>query len=104
SDQPGAADNAEGRAADWVLSLGGTVLVRVAGQEKKVGAGEKLPMEGFELLQIYVNEKAVTDAGLVNLKGLTDLNHLNLGGTDVTDAGLVHLKGLTNLKFLNLGG
>ena len=44
----------------------------------------------------------VTDAGLAHLKGLTNLTDLNLYRTQITDAGLVHLKGLTNLKTLYL--
>jgi len=44
----------------------------------------------------------VTDAGLVHLKGLTNLEKLNLAFTQVTDAGLVHLKELTKLEKLNL--
>ena len=44
----------------------------------------------------------VTDAGLVHLKGLTNLEVLSLEGTQVTDAGLVHLKRLTNLRWLDL--
>ena len=45
----------------------------------------------------------VTDAGLEHLKGLTQLQSLDLGQTQVTDAGLEHLKGLTQLQSLNLG-
>ena len=37
-----------------------------------------------------------------NLKGLTQLQSLNLRDTKVTDAGLVHLKGLTKLQSLDL--
>jgi YD repeat-containing protein/YVTN family beta-propeller protein len=48
------------------------------------------------------NITKVTDAGLWNLKELTGLEKLLLGGTQVTDAGLVHLKGLTELKWLVL--
>lgn len=44
----------------------------------------------------------VTDAGLNNLKGLRQLRVLNLGSTRVTDAGMVHLKGLTKLQSLSL--
>ena len=40
----------------------------------------------------------MTDAGLVHLKGLTQLQWLDLAETKVTDAGLVHLKGLTQLQ------
>ncbi len=46
---------------------------------------------------------AVTDAGLVHLKGLTSLRDLQLGNTQITDAaGLAHLKGLTALRQLLL--
>ena len=44
----------------------------------------------------------ITDAGLVYLKGLTNLQNLNLAVPQITDAGLVHLKELTNLQTLNL--
>ncbi len=43
-----------------------------------------------------------TDAGLVHLKDLTDLEQLELSHTQITDAGLVHLKGLTKLEGLGL--
>ena len=46
----------------------------------------------------------ITDAGLVNLKGLTKLESLALWDTQITDAGLVHLKGLTKLESLELWG
>ena len=47
----------------------------------------------------------MTDAGLEHLKGLTNLQWLDLGGISwVTDAGLEHLKGLTNLQSLDLNG
>ena len=45
---------------------------------------------------------AVTDAGLVHLKGLSGLRGLQLGNTQITDAGLAHLKGLTELHELLL--
>jgi hypothetical protein len=45
---------------------------------------------------------SATDAGLVHLKDLTNLQSLNLGNTKVTDAGLEHLKGMTNLRELHL--
>ena len=46
----------------------------------------------------------ITDAGLMHLKGLTNLEELGLSSTRVTDAGLVHLKGLTKLEKLGLVG
>jgi Leucine-rich repeat (LRR) protein len=44
----------------------------------------------------------VTDAELEQLKGLTNLQSLNLGETQVTEAGLEHLKDFTNLRSLVL--
>jgi Leucine Rich repeat len=46
----------------------------------------------------------ITDAGLVCLKGKTKLADLGLEDTAITDAGLVHLQGLTNLSDLDLSG
>ena len=47
---------------------------------------------------------AVTDAGLVQLKGLTKLQAFYISGANITDAGLVHLTEMTNLQNLNLEG
>ena len=44
----------------------------------------------------------ITDAGLQNLKGLTQLHVLKLNGSQVTDAGLEHLQGLNQLQQLNI--
>ncbi|MDW8038002.1 MAG: protein kinase, partial [Thermoguttaceae bacterium] len=44
----------------------------------------------------------ITDAGLVHLAKLTNLQSLDLSETKITDAGLVHLAKLTNLQDLNL--
>ena len=53
-------------------------------------------------VRVDLRRTKVTDAGLVHLKGLTNLTSLNLYNTKVTDSGLVHLEGLTNLEKLNL--
>ena len=50
----------------------------------------------------YGGEKPVTDAGLVHLRGLTQLKSLSLGGADVTDAGMANVVGLTQLERLTL--
>ena len=41
---------------------------------------------------------------MVHLKGLTNLQSLDLRKTKITDAGLVHLKGLNKLQWLYLMG
>jgi hypothetical protein len=48
-----------------------------------------------------LNRDNFTDAGLVHLKGLTNLQDLNLHATAVTDVGLAHLKGLSQLRSLS---
>ena len=72
--------------------------------------------EQGEVVEVHLNRKPIgwkrgqtphpkiSDAGLADIKGLTKLKVLNLGGTNITDAGLVHLVGLTKLETLNLGG
>jgi hypothetical protein len=57
-----------------------------------------------DLRVLDLSDTAVTDAGLVHVKGLAKLEELELDGTEVTDAGLVHLKGLSNLRKLRLQG
>ena len=56
-----------------------------------------------KLAHLNVSNSKVTDDGLMRLKGMTKLRSLSLANTDVTDAGLVHLKGMTSLQFLWLG-
>jgi hypothetical protein len=51
-------------------------------------------------LNLYGNP--ITDAGLIHLKGLTDLSQLRLSQTRITDRGLIHLAGLSNLHSLDL--
>jgi hypothetical protein len=58
-------------------------------------------MKRLQVLNIGLCEE-VGDAGLVHLKGLTELRELNLRSTKVSDAGLAHLRGLTGLRKLDL--
>ena len=50
--------------------------------------------------EVSFAKSAISDAGLEHLKGLTQLQRLDLRGTKVSDAGLEHLKGLTQLQRL----
>ena len=59
-------------------------------------------LTGLQSLR-HAYESPLTDAGMAHLKGLTSLQHLDLGGTQIGDAGLVHLKGLYDLSELDLG-
>ena len=51
---------------------------------------------------VGLSGESVTDADLVHLQGLSQLQTLVLIDTKVTDAGLVHLQGLIQLQDLNL--
>ena len=84
---------------------GEVVEVRIA--STKVTDADLVHLKGLTNLQSLVigsfgSQSQITDAGLVHLKGLTNLHTLRLVQTQVTDAGLVHLKGLTNLEHLDL--
>jgi len=50
------------------------------------------------LMRLEVSGTAVTSAGLVHLRGLTNLQYLNLCLTAVSDEGFEHLAGLTRMK------
>ena len=62
------------------------------------------PLRGMALRELSLEGSGVTDSGLVQLQGQTDLAYLNLGKTRVTDTGLIHLQTLTRLRYLNLCG
>jgi Leucine-rich repeat (LRR) protein len=107
--------DADRRAAEWVLSIGGAVGVRMNNQPHDVKRLADLPKERFllthvnvllgdELVQAHAERNPkVTDSGLENLKGLSNLTELWLAGsTRVGDAGMEHLKDLTKLTRLNL--
>lgn len=74
-------------ASAYFEKLGGTVTVDKNSLSK--------PVVGLSL-----KDSKVSDTDLVHLKGLTNLQMLDLWGTNVTDAGLVNLKGLTKLREL----
>ena len=65
---------------------------------KNIGAKIKRDDQG-EVVEVSLRGTKITDAGLVHLKGLTNLQTLNLGGTKITDAGVADLqKALPNCK------
>ncbi len=64
---------------------------------------ELVDLKGLtRLAELSLRDTQFTDAELVHLKVLFFLENLNLGNTEITDAGLVHLKTMTNLKHLDL--
>ena len=70
---------------------------------EKLGAKIRRNAEG-EVVRVDFSSSRPSDAGLVHLKGLTNLQHLDLIGDQITDAGLVHLEALTGLETLVLSG
>ena len=68
---------------------------------KELGAQIERNEQG-EVVRVNLFGTKITDAGMADLKGLTNLQKLNLDGTSVTDAGIVHLVGLTKLTHLSL--
>ena len=68
----------------------------------KIEQDPNLP--GQPVVAIDLGGKPVSDEGLAQLGGLTDVRSLNLGGNEpkITDAGLVHLKAFKKLETLLL--
>ena len=89
-------DRVRQQALDWSPLFGNPVAML-----EELGAFIKRA-EQDAVVEVGLNGTDVTDAGLVNLKGMTNLKALGLSDTGVTNAGLVHLKDLTNLKALFL--
>ena len=52
------------------------------------------------LEELFVAKCAVTDAGLASVKNLSQLQVLNVFGTQMTSAGWEHMSGLENLRML----
>ena len=84
-----------------------TVIFQFYAQGGKVTDAElKQLLKGLENLEdLDLYRTNITDAGLEHVKGLKHLRYLNLHWQKkVTDAGLEHLKGLESLQHLDLRG
>jgi eukaryotic-like serine/threonine-protein kinase len=87
------------RAAEYVLFIGGTVMVN--GQGRQIRAVADLPREAFRLTQVGLSKnKLVRDAGLANFKGCKNLTEILLDHAKVSD--LSPLSGLP-LTHLDIG-
>jgi serine/threonine protein kinase/WD40 repeat protein len=92
-------------AAEWALSVGGTVTVKDAAGEREVKAAKDLPKGGFGLLVADVRKsQQVTDSGLAVLADCRQLRELLLYDTPVSGAGLEYVKHCPALTLLGLGG
>lgn len=63
-----------------------------------------LPKLSTQLVWLKLGDTDITDASLVQVAKLKNLQKLHLEQTKVTDTGLSQLKSLTNLEYLNLYG
>lgn len=100
---PGVSADPDRRAAEWVLSVGGSVEIHADDRTWGIGKITDLPQGAFELRVINLFRNAnVTDAGLAHCKDCRKLEGLSLGETSVTDAGLAHFQGCQNLVYLDL--
>ena len=86
---------------DLVRNENGEVIEFTGFSETDADLEQLRDMPELETLSLIYCEK-ITDAGLVHLKNLTNLQYLDLMETQITDTGLVHLKNLTNLQSLGL--
>jgi hypothetical protein len=101
--EPIALPDPDRRAAEYVLSIGGTL--RLNDQDRVRNDVKELPREAFRLTAVELTgNKEVSDAGLAVFKDCKNLTVLQLGGTPVGDAGLANFKDCTSLTRLDLGG
>jgi serine/threonine protein kinase/Leucine-rich repeat (LRR) protein len=97
---PGGGTESDRRAADYVVSIGGTV--RINGDTKNIQKAVDLPANQYRLTYVDLSDTSVTDLGLANFQGCKNVTSLYLNRTTVTDAGLVHFKDCTDLTLLSL--
>lgn len=78
-------------------------VTKVIGSKSQITDAGMVHVQGLTQLQtLWLNDTQVADAGLAHLVGLTQLQYLWLNDTQITDAGLVNLRGLTQLHSLVL--
>jgi len=96
------------KVAQWVLQIGGKVVVRTLDGEKLDISAQNIaefPNKPFAVEDIYLfQNKVITDGALTNLTRLVHLKTLNVADTKTTDAGLPFVGRLRSLEYLYLGG
>jgi hypothetical protein len=89
-------------AAEWVLSIGGSVGVN--GDDPDIRQAGELPQGGFRLTSVILKDNPqASDGGLAHFEGCKNLTYVALGGTPVSDAGLAYFRDCNDLRRLNLG-
>ncbi|OYW75080.1 MAG: hypothetical protein B7Z37_14755 [Verrucomicrobia bacterium 12-59-8] len=94
------------KAAEWVLSVGGSIGIKDKGEFYTLNAAAGLPKGRFELLEITLDglktRQPVTAEGLQVLAGLRGLKALKLPDLQLTDAELEFIGTLPDLEMLSL--
>jgi hypothetical protein len=76
-------------------------VISVNLRDSGVSDAELVHLEAIIDLQwLDLSDTAISNGGLAHLKTLDRLRYLNLSLTQIDDAGLEHLKGLTDLRWL----
>jgi hypothetical protein len=88
------------RAAEWVLSLGGSV--KVDRSDESFTDRNRLPAGAFRVWSIRLTNTAVRDADLTQLAELRGLIGVSLMSTTISDEGLSHLARIPTLTVLGL--
>lgn len=86
-------------APDWLRAIAGDDSLSVFARIVELNLNERT--DGHKAAEAKPLAQRVHDETLKLLAGQDALRRLELSGTAVTSAGLVHLKHLTNLQFLN---
>jgi serine/threonine protein kinase len=98
--EPTVTSASDRKAAEYVFSIGGSVMVNGSAAPVKAAAGlpDRFVLTGVDL---YANQK-VTEAGLSVFAGCTSLTRVQLASSAVTDSGLAHFRNNTRLQELSL--
>ncbi len=99
--------DADRKAAEWVVAVGGTLHVNgteeIGGGEIKAAAD--LPIKPFRLTRVSLpNNKQLTDGELARFADCKHLKVVDFTGAAVGDEGLRHFKGHENLVYIQLLG
>ena len=95
--------NPDRAAAEYVLSIGGTINVKENGQERMIRSGGNLSPGPFELSGVVLQANSnVTDEVLANFKGCRNLTYLTLCSSQVTDKGLANFQNCKSIRELVL--
>jgi CubicO group peptidase (beta-lactamase class C family)/Leucine-rich repeat (LRR) protein len=84
-------------------NLPGPPVVAIYYNRSKATDGDLEPLKGLKQLEnLQLFDSEITDAGLAHLAELHGLKTLELARTKITDAGLKHLEGMAKLEMLGL--